>query len=163
MRNHEETLTWVSHFCSAHGKAVTTVLTEEEFKLAKFFITSNLGLSQLANPCFADILDKSIKNPTYHRFRNKVLPEIMAKFHDAVDAKLKKAISICMIVDIWTNRVNADYLAVGARITDYKFNSELIVVGMERMKGGHNAENVAITIESIINSYNFDKNKIHGI
>ena len=68
-----------------------------------------------------------------------------------------------MIVDIWTNRVNADYLAVGARITDYKFNSELIVVGMERMKGGHNAENVAITIESIINSYNFDKNKIHGI
>lgn len=86
----------------------------------------------------------------------------MLKFHTAVELKLTNALSVSLIVDIWTNRVNADFMGVGANLICSTFQTELIVIGMERMPGIHNAENIGLTIEKIINSYNFDKNKIHS-
>jgi len=37
-----------------------------------------------------------------------------------------------------------------------------IVIGMKLMPGAHNAENKAMAIEELVNSYTFDKNKIKG-
>ena len=104
LKCYEETKQWCENYVSSTSKAllIPTILSEEEFKLAKFFITSNVGLTQLSNPCFLDILGKSIKVPSYRTFRNKILPEIMAKLHDTVEKKLNSASAICIIVYIWT-------------------------------------------------------------
>jgi hypothetical protein len=162
LRNHEETKGWVDSFSNyvKNNLLDEFTLTQEEFRLSKFFISSNAGLNQLRNPCFIDILDKSLKAPSYHSFRNIILPNVLSKLKKHFNKKLLMAVSVTIIVDIWTNRVNADFLAVGAMITDSKLNSELIVIGMERMKGGHSAENIAETIQSIVNFYDFDKQKL---
>ena len=155
---------WLSNFQrSLKKKGDGFILSTHEFKLAKFFITANLGLSQLGNPCLRDLLEKEAKPTTYHKFRNVILPDIMSKFQNFVDTKLLRAQSVSLIIDIWTNRINADFLGVGAVLSYANFESELIVIGMDRMTGGHCAENIGLVLEKVVNVYKFDKTKIISI
>ena len=42
-------------------------------------------------------------------------------------------------------------------------DKETIVIGMMRMPGNsHNAENIKIAVETMVNKYDFDKSKIYG-
>ena len=83
-------------------------------RLAKYIINSNSNISDLKNPDFIDILDKSINVPSYHMFRNRVLPELLEKLHALFTLKMNKADSICLITDIWTTRSLADFIALAA-------------------------------------------------
>ena len=87
LRTHDESKDWVKSYCESRGSVLATKLTLEEFKLSKFFITSNLGLRQLSNPCL-DILEKSITNCSYYKFRNIVLPSVANKLHNELGNKL---------------------------------------------------------------------------
>ena len=73
LRSHDEATSWVKSFCSTIGRSSPTILSEGEFDLATYFITCNVGLTHLSNPSFKKLLDKSIKCPSYHIFRNKVI------------------------------------------------------------------------------------------
>ena len=42
------------------------------------------------------------------------------------------------------------------------FERKCLTIGMKRMPGSHNAENVKAVIENIINEFEFDKSKIKG-
>ena len=87
----------------------------------------------------------------------------MSKFQNFVDTKLLRAQSVSLNIDIWTNRINADFLGVGAVLSYANFESELIVIGMDRMTGGHCAENIGLVLEKVVNVYKFDKTKIISI
>lgn len=129
--------------------------------LCKYIISSNTALSELTNPYLWNLVDKSLKVPTYHTFRHSTLPKILQTLHDALNEKLRKSESICLIVDLWTNRMQLDFLALGASLIDDDLHQELLILGMERMQGPHNAENIKQIIEKIVNSYSFNKTKIN--
>jgi hypothetical protein len=84
----------------------------------------------------------------------------MNDLYSILQDKLKQAESICLIVDIWTNNVNSDFIGLAAVVTDPKLNRELHVINMMRMPGPHSAEVIKTAIEQMVNRYDFDKSKI---
>jgi hypothetical protein len=79
-----------------------------------------------------------------------------------IETKLDSALTICLVTDIWTNKVYADFLAVAVIMVNEHYEQEFFVIGMKSMQGKHTAENIKPMIESIVNSYSFDKAKCHG-
>jgi hypothetical protein len=55
-----------------------------------------------------------------------------------------------------------DLMGLSANLIDTNFKKRIVVIGMSKMPGPHNAENIKIAIESIVNTYYFDKRKIKG-
>ncbi|RNA03160.1 hypothetical protein BpHYR1_042103 [Brachionus plicatilis] len=140
--------------------------TKNKFPKRTFLFEISFGiqkiLNQLSNPCFKDILNSSIMALSYHKIRNLMLPEVMVKFFNHIESKLKHAANISLVVDIWTNRVSANFIALGAVLFDFNFNRQLKLIDMQRINGGHCSENIQIAIEYIINKYCFDYRKIVG-
>ena len=130
--------------------------------LVSYFISSNTGLVELQNADFRAIVAPQVKIPSYYVFRKKILPEIMDKFYNIVNLKLLEATSISLITDIWTNRANVDFIALGASLTSETFKKEIIIINMMPMVGAHTAENIKKCIEEMINVFEFDKKNIHG-
>ena len=87
----------------------------------------------------------------------------MDKLYEILEHKLKHAVSVCLIVDIWTNTVNADFIGLAAVFTDSQLEREVHIINMMRMPGPHCAENIKIAVEKMVNNFEFDKSKIHGI
>ena len=85
----------------------------------------------------------------------------MEKLHHLFTLKMNKADSICLITDIWTSRSNSDFIALAA-VLCHGNSKELIIIGLDRMKGPHCAENIQLSIEDMINKYQIDKSKIVG-
>ena len=81
---------------------------------------------------------------------------------DLLTPKLKNAICITFISDIWTNSNQLDFLGLIAVCTDKLLNKEYLVIGMEVLNGMHKGENIAEAINSIVNNYEFDKSKINA-
>ena len=145
---------------NSQSKSGTSV-DENMLLLIKSFISSNNALIELKNKFFRKLMIKAkVKTPDYRTFVNKLLPEVMKQIHETILSKLKMAFSISQITDIWTNKQLKDFIAVAANIINDKFNKELLVIGFIRMKGRHCAENVKAGVESIVNTYEFDKSKI---
>jgi hypothetical protein len=57
----------------------------------------------------------------------------------------------------------SDFIGLSASITDKNFNKKLLFLGLDRMPGPHNAEDIKIAVDKIINQYTFDKSKIKGV
>ena len=102
----------------------------------------------------------TINLPSYWTFRHTLLPSVLDKVTARIESRLKSADTICLITDIWTNRNNTDFIALGASFTDKYFDRDILVISMIPMKGKHTAENIKICIEEMINQYDFDKTKI---
>ena len=85
----------------------------------------------------------------------------MKKLHYSIEKKIQNALSVCLIVDIWTNRIMSDFIGLGASLIKDRFQKELFIIGLTRMNGAHNAENIKQRVEYMINKYSFDKSKVH--
>ncbi|RNA32932.1 hypothetical protein BpHYR1_042562 [Brachionus plicatilis] len=70
---------------------------------------------------------------------------------------------VVLIVDAWTSKTKKEFVVVAAIVIDQKFKRDIFVLGILRLFGRHNAENVKKIIEEIVNSFEFNKNKISGI
>lgn len=88
------------------------------------------------------------------------MPTVLEKLMSFLSSKLNNAETVTLIVDIWTNKINADFIALAACYTDKNFFKQIHVIGMMRMPGSHCAENIKQGIEEIVNKYDFDKSKI---
>ena len=107
--------------------------------LITFFITSDIALEALKNSSLEYLLKKiGMKSPSYYSFRNNLLPSVMKKLIEAIEIKLKEAETICLITDIWSNRINVDYIALGANITSKNFEKETLILSMMPMQGKSN-------------------------
>ncbi len=98
-----------------------------------------------------------------YTFRYVILPAVMNKMHSEFKRRLKAASFVTLITDCWISCSfsNIEFLGLGAQLIDTSFDKQLIIIGMVELVGGHNAENIQ-AIETIINKYKFDKNKIKG-
>ncbi|CAF0959807.1 unnamed protein product [Brachionus calyciflorus] len=52
------------------------------------------------------------------------------------------------------------YNGLGAQLTGFLLDKEVLILGMIELIGGHSAENIRQAIEAIVNEYDFDKSKI---
>jgi hypothetical protein len=64
---------------------------------------------------------------------------------------------------LWSNPKLVSFLGLAAMITYENLEKDCVVIGLEIMRGKHNAENIKSVIEKIINEYDFDKSKLNGI
>ena len=135
-------------------------INKKQLSLVKFFLTSNIAMEALENKHLRDALDVKLSK---YSFKNVILPNMIVFLKNVISNKLIEAKFITLITDIWTNASVSDYLALGARIINPSFNQETLIIGMIKMPGAHNAENVKIAIESIVNKIKFNKAKISAI
>ena len=114
-------------------------IDDNTMALITFFITSDIALEALKNSSLEYLLKKiGMKSPSYYSFRNNLLPSVMKKLIEAIEIKLKEAETICLITDIWSNRINVDYIALGANITSKNFEKETLILSMMPMQGKSN-------------------------
>jgi hypothetical protein len=143
-----ETVEWYKNFCATSSKSKDCAcLDEDMLLLIKYFISSNNSIVELKNKFFKKLMIKAkMKTPDYRTFVNKLLPKVMDEIHKTILKKLRDATCISLITDIWTNKQLKDFIAVAANIINEKFEKQLLVIGISRMPGKHNAENVKIGI-----------------
>ena len=135
-------------------------IDEDTLHLVKWFISSNSAIESLKNPDLRAILKPKIHSSK--TFRESTIPAVIEKLEDAITEKLQDAIVITAIADIWTSPEMLDFLAVGVVLTTSTLEKEIFVIGMVRMTGRHNSENIKTAIETILNKFEFDKSKLNG-
>jgi hypothetical protein len=87
---------------------------------------------------------------------------VIKQVKTVITEKLNKATVVNLILDIWSNSQMTEFMGLAAMLLNDNFEKECFVIGLERMPGSHNAENIKATIESIVNKYEFDRTKISG-
>lgn len=139
-------------------------IDEYTYLVTKAFISANIANTQLLNHDLLAAINfkraEQFNFPHPQTFCRQILPIIMNKLKSAIERKLDKAVNICLIVDMWTSPMSLDFIALGARLMYADFNSELVIVGMEKLTNKHTAEHVQFYIEKMVNEYKFDKSKI---
>ena len=80
------------------------------------------------------------------------MPDIYKKLRFKLKEKLDKAENICLMSDIWTAKQNSDFIALVGALMNENLKREILVIDMSRMPGNsHNAENIKLAIETMVN------------
>ncbi|CAF1068143.1 unnamed protein product, partial [Brachionus calyciflorus] len=154
-------LNWFNEYNASNSLQNKKKINVMTIKLVKYFIASNSAFAELDSPHFRDLFQlANFETPCSKSFSEKILPEVFNMVNKKIDNKLNKALSICLICDIWTNKQMMDFLGIACNLTNENFEKEVIIVGMIKMHGKHNAENINIAIEDLINRFSFDKSLI---
>ena len=138
----------------------TGSIDDDTLDLIRGIISANVALHALENEFFAKCLKMDLTS--VRTFRYDRLPKTYELMKDAIDSKLSEALTVSLITDIWTNKIVADYIALGAFILNKFYQHEFLVIGMTSMSGNHTAENIKIVLESLINQYKFNKRLARG-
>ena len=126
------------------------------------FIDTNMPITIVKNAFFIDFVNQTIKCPTYDHLRNQIIGSIMSKLFEKIQDKLLSAITISIMVDLWSSRVMAGYIGLGAVCAFPDAHRELVVIDFKAFSDRHTAENVKNEIETMVNKYNFKKAKLNG-
>lgn len=161
--NHKDVKKWLELYAKSNSKSQAPKLTPSLLNLVKYFISSNMALSELSNKFLRGALSEAgLVLPSSTSFRDTTLPQIMNMMKDKITHNLQNARFVCLITDNWSNRQMMGFIAVAVNIIDSSYDKETIFIGMKRTNGRQTAENVKLEIESIVNEYDFLKNKIKG-
>ena len=135
-------------------------LSDNDFLLVKFFISTNTAISQLENEHLSACFKFEV--PNRQTFTTNFLPSVLERVQAVINEKLNNAENICLISDIWTNAKMHDFIGIVACVIDSDFKREFLVIGMDLMPGNHCAEHIQEATEKIVNRYEFDYSKIIG-
>ena len=126
------------------------------------FIGTNLSITIVKNPFFIDFVNQTIKCPTYDYLRNQIIETLMSKLFAKIQDKLRSAITISLMVDLWSRRIMAGYIGLGAICIFPDAHRELFVIDFKAVSDRHTAENVKNEIETMVNKHDFNKAKLNG-
>ena len=103
--------------------------------------------------------------PHEKSFMETIIPKVVRKGKLKIEELLRQATSITLLIDLWDSKQMIDFMGTCAALIFPDMSRKLIVIGIERMLGDghHNAENIGLTLEKIVNQYSFNKNKIKGV
>jgi hypothetical protein len=161
---HDELKEWFKRFRQHTYKPSTDFIVDDaHFRLIKYFVSSNMSLRKFRDPSFLDILDPRINVSSYQKLRKEILPEFVVQLRSYFNEKLSSCLIVSFIVDLWTNKIGQDFIALVAVVTNNEWEREFLVIDICPMEGGHNAENIKTKVENMINAYDFDKSKIQGL
>ena len=155
---------WFTAFSEFTGNIDKPCIDANTMNLVKYFISSNAAYKEIKNKYLRALLQVArIKMPGLNSFTESILPDVVKKVRILIGEKLRQSSVVILIVDIWSTAQMADFMGLAAMVCNKNLEKECYVIGMERMPGSHNAENIQLTIELITNQYDFDKSKIKGI
>ncbi|RNA03209.1 hypothetical protein BpHYR1_011107 [Brachionus plicatilis] len=106
--------------------------------LTKYFLSSNSAMVELENSYLRKLLTFKLSSP--FTFKRKIIPKINENLHKSLEEKLIDANFVCLIIDLWSNLSNEQFLAVGASMIFKNFKKEARVIGMVKTNGSSNAE-----------------------
>jgi len=137
-------------------------ISDALLSLVKYLVSSYSSIAQTKNKHLLDILRPEIRKeiPCYKVFRYTSLPAILKLLYAELNKRLNMACTITLVLDIWTNSVMADFLGLAAILTYDIGHKDLLIIGLGRMKGNHDADSIRTTVQGLINAYDFDTSKI---
>ena len=84
---------------------------------------------------------------------NKLIKERHALLHNKVEHLAKSAQSICLTIDLWTNRQMKSFIGItGHMLINYSLHS--VLFACNRVKGRHTAANILSHYEEVVASFN---------
>ncbi len=125
-------------------------------------MVSNSSFNNLKFPYLRNIFDKSLNIPSYYSFRSKLLHDVLDKLYFAIENKLKEAVSVSLILDLWTNNFNTDFMPCAAMLSFKTIEKESLVLGMTPMPCRHTSANINKALLKLLQIYNFNRKKIYG-
>lgn len=124
------------------------------------FVSSYQSLALISNEYFRKLISNTVSIPSLFYFRYDFLQKVIDNLHKEIETILKEALIVTLIPDIWEKNF-FHRLGLGAVVTTASFDRQLLIIGVELIEGS-TAEAVKKVTESIVNKYNFDKNKVKG-
>ena len=101
---------------------------------------------------FASILDSRYVVPSRKYLSTKLLTEKQQIIENRMKELLEKVDSVSITVDLWSNRLMKGFLGITCHfIFDWSLRS--LILGCNRFRGEHNAENIAQNYEELISFY----------
>lgn len=156
---------WLKDYAAVKNNPHNQIqLDKETLLLVRLFISWNAAAEGFDCLELREALQHNYKSkiPCAKTFSTVLLEKVYLKIRSEIQKLFDDAISVCIISDIWTNKQSYDFMGIAASIVNSVYEKEVVVIGMELMKGSHCAENIKLAIESVINDYNFDKSIISG-
>jgi hypothetical protein len=139
------------------------VINDVTYNLALYFVTSDEALKSVCNPFLRKVVKPEAGVISSTRMRNDILPFVMDKLISEMNKKLNRGVSVSLICDIWSNKMNTAFLGVAASVLYADFSRESIILGIRQVLGSHTVENVKITLENLVNEFEFNKDTINFI
>ena len=88
----------------------------------------------------------------------KLLHENSSEIHNILKLHLKKAQSVCPIIDLWSNRQVKGFLGItGHFIVDWTLTCKSVMIACKRFTGKHTSENIRQVYEETIASFDIAK------
>ena len=160
LRTHSESKKWIENFERFQNKECVKQIGSKTILLAKYFITSSVAIENLKNKYLRALLSIKLGKNT---FKNRILPLFMRQMHDKLESCLIKAEYIHLVPDFWSSPENSSFLGLGVVLAYEDFTTEIIIIGFKRTRGSNNAEKIKACIEYIVNTYNFNKDKVSAV
>ncbi|CAF0840058.1 unnamed protein product [Brachionus calyciflorus] len=151
---------WLNEFDKYSVQKQSRKIDPKMFYLVKFFIKNAIAVQALEDHDFRQVFPKTIGK---YSFVQKVLPELINFMELEITRKLVDAEFVALIVDGWTSKLKKEYVVVGASLIQKDFKRDVFILGLTRLIGRHNAENMKLCIEKVVNTYEFNKNKLSAI
>ena len=116
-------------------------------------------LSVVESPYFRNLMKKAeprFKVPSRKHLSDRLLNEKADEIKNKVKEELKRAESVCLTVDLWSNKQMKGFIGItGHYILDWKIKS--VMISCKRFKQKHTAENIRHEYEEIISSFDINK------
>ena len=144
---HEQFRLWHKRYTEYVQKSNSFKCDERDLNFTKFILSSNVAFEALSNKYLKRLLP--FNNPSVKTFRQVYPPSVLTMLKKEIEAKLDTCLCLTLIVVIWTNVKMHDFLGLAGVIINDKGLKESFVIGMTRMQGKHNAENVKFAIENL--------------
>lgn len=126
--------------------------------LVKYICNSLKPLCEVENPYFCALMKKAqpaYNIPSRKYLSTKILPAKTSKLHIYICKRVSKIQTICLTVDIWTNRTMRAYIGITGHFTE-DFQLQSVMLACRRFEGLHTAENVLSNYQDIIEQFNLD-------
>lgn len=161
LESHERLRNWLKSYVDSINRISSADINSNMLLLIKYFLSSNTAVKELENPFLRKLLKFNL--PTPYTFNRKILPQVKYTLKQSLIEQLKRSKSICLIIDLWSNNSNQQFLAVAASIIFNNFHKSIRIIGMIPTNGESNSEKIKECVEMIVNIYEFDKTKIVGV
>ena len=123
--------------------------------LVSFIAGNLLPLSTVESPHFHDLMNASnpkYQVPTRKTLSMKLLPSTKSKMQGRVQNSLQKAESVCVTVDLWSNRQMRSYFGITPHfIMDWSMQS--VMLACSHFHGSHTGDAIAEEYERVVASF----------
>ena len=125
-----------------------------------FFIAGNLMPLSVVDSkefrSFVSKLDSRYQIPSRKHLSSKLLQEKATSIQTELKQKLHYAESVCLTLDLWSNRQMKGYFGVTGHFI-HDWNLHTVMLTCKRVKRRHTAENIRHEYEEIVASYEISK------